>query len=215
MDRCVIFDVDGTLNQTELYAVEAYQKAMEKRGRNLERNEVIACIGLSPDRIIEKLFGGLTDLELKEWRKDIQNYEFTLMKDHAAAFDGMKETLWTLKQMGYRLAVCSNAFPDHIEHVLQAIGLNGIFDEIGNLNMGENKSEVLRALLKKMEPVQACMVGDRCFDMQAASDNRIPFIGCVYGYAPEEIAEAAYVVQTPSEILEAVKELFIEKVITE
>lgn len=209
MDRCVVFDIDGTLNQTELYAVEAYQKAMKKRGRDLERDAMIACIGLSPAMIVEKLFGSLTDEELKKWRKDIKNYEFELMKDRAAAFDGMKETLQKLKQQGFKLAVCSNAFPDHIEHVLQAIGLRGMFDEIGNLTMGENKSEVLRALLKKMEPVQACMVGDRCFDILAAEDNHIPVIGCAYGYAPEEIKNADCVVQKPEEILEAVRELFI------
>ena len=75
--------------------------------------------------------------------------------------------------------------------------------------MVENKSEFLRALLKKMEPVQACMVGDRCFDILAAEDNHIPVIGCAYGYAPEEIKNADCVVQKPEEILEAVRELFI------
>lgn len=208
MDRYVIFDIDGTLNQTELYAVEAYQKAMKKRGRDLTREEMLACIGLSPAMIVEKLFGSLTDEELKKWRKDIKNYEFELMKDHAAAFDGMKETLQKLRRQGFKLAICSNAFPDHIIHVLEAIHLNGMFDEIGNLTMGENKSEVLRELLKKITPAQACMVGDRRFDILAAADNHIPVIGCAYGYAPKEIKDADYVVQKPVEILDAVREIF-------
>lgn len=108
MKKFVIFDIDGTLNQTHLYAVEAYQRAMRKRGRELERSEVISCIGLSPAMIIEKLFGTLSDGELKEWRRDIKEFEFDLMREHASTFEGMKETLQTLKNKGFGLVICSN-----------------------------------------------------------------------------------------------------------
>ncbi|MDD3361974.1 MAG: HAD family hydrolase [Hespellia sp.] len=208
MKKFMIFDIDGTLNQTDLYAVEAYQKAMRKRGRNIARSEVIACIGLSPSMIIERLFGSLTEEEVKEWRKDIKNFEFDLMRDHASSFEGMKETLFQLKEKGIGLAICSNAFPDHIEHVLDAIGLNNYFDEIGSLKMGNSKSEVLADLLRKLYPVKAIMVGDRKFDIQAAADNQIPMIGCAYGYAPDEIKEATVVIQNPIEILDVVDKLF-------
>lgn len=57
MKQYIIFDIDGTLNRTDLYAVEAYEKALEKRDLKVERKEIIACIGLSPAAIIEKLFG--------------------------------------------------------------------------------------------------------------------------------------------------------------
>lgn len=208
MKKFLIFDIDGTLNQTDLYAVEAYQKAMKKRGRDLKREEVIACIGLSPTMITQRLFGSLTDEEYVEWRKDIEDIEFDLMRVHASAFKGIKETLVSLKEKGYGLAICSNAFSDHIEHVLEAIGLCHYFDKIGSLEMGKTKSEVLENLLKKINPAKACMVGDRKFDVQAAKDNQIPIIGCAYGYAPEEIVEATVVVQTPVEILNAVKKIF-------
>ena len=51
------------------------------------------------------------------------------------------------------------------------------------------------------------MVGDRKFDIQAARANGIPFIGCAYGYAPQEIREADLVVKEPAEILPAVETL--------
>lgn len=59
MKKYVIFDIDGTLNRTDLYAVEAYQKALAKRNRNIGREEIISCIGLSPSAIINRLFGSL------------------------------------------------------------------------------------------------------------------------------------------------------------
>ena len=32
--KLVVFDVDGTLNQTERYAIAAYRKALEELGRD-------------------------------------------------------------------------------------------------------------------------------------------------------------------------------------
>lgn len=208
MVKYIIFDIDGTLNQTHRYAVEAYQKALLKRNRVVDKQDIIACIGMSPKQIIEALFGSLTEEEIKKWRQDIKEFEFDLMKDRAAAFDGMQETLQTLKQKGYLLAVCSNAFPNHIEHVLKSIGLREYFDEIASLEMGKDKGEVLGNLLEKLAPVKACMVGDRKFDLQAAKQNQVPIIGCAYGYAPEEVKSATVVVNKPIEIIEAVKLIF-------
>ena len=58
------------------------------------------------------------------------------MKDRARPFDGVEQTLAALKQAGYGLAICSNAFAGHIESVLTAIGLCQYFDTIGSLDLG-------------------------------------------------------------------------------
>lgn len=207
MNKYVIFDIDGTLNQTALYALEAYKKALKKRGREVKDSEIISCIGLSPAGIIEKLFHSLPDEELKEWRKDIRDCEFELMEKNAAAFPGVRESLEKLQEAGYGLAICSNAFPEHIERVLEMIGVRQYFPVIGSLLMGGNKPEVLGALLKKLGCESACMVGDRKFDIEAARENHIPVIGCAYGYAPDEISSADRVVRHAGEIAGAVMEL--------
>lgn len=100
MEAYVIFDIDGTLNRTDLYAVEAYRKAMLKRGRTIRREEVISCIGLSPAAIIERLFGNLNEEDLKSWRHDIKEYEGILMRKNACTFDGIMDMLDTLITCG-------------------------------------------------------------------------------------------------------------------
>lgn len=208
MSSYVIFDIDGTLNQTDLYAVEAYMRALEKRNIKVTREDIIQCIGLSPASIIKRLLGPLGEKEIQLWKNDIKKYEFELMAEKAKCFEGVEEMLTTLKSLGYKLAICSNAFLNHIQHVLCAVGISGFFDEIGSLECGGSKGEVLQFLLRKIEFEQACMVGDRAFDIQAARENGLPVIGCAYGYASEEIQEADIVVKVPGEIVEAVKMLF-------
>lgn len=207
MKKYVIFDVDGTLNQTTKYAIEAYKRALKKRGIIVADETIIACIGLSPEAIIKKLFGTLDKHELKSWQQDIIDYEFELMVKNACAFDGMKETLEALINKGYHLAICSNAYYQHIEHVLKTIGLWSYFSEIGSLEMGATKVETLTKLLKKIKCDKACLVGDRKFDLEAARANHISIIGCGYGYGPSEIQEADYVVSRPLEILDIIDTL--------
>ena len=59
MEKYVIFDIDGTLNQTAPYAVEACQTALANRGKQVSAQEIVSCIGLSPELIIRKFFGTL------------------------------------------------------------------------------------------------------------------------------------------------------------
>lgn len=207
MEKYVIFDIDGTLNQTALYAVEAYQTALANRGKQVSAQEIISCIGLSPELIIRKFFGTLGEEERESWSREIKEREFALMERNARAFEGIPEVLKELKSEGFQLAICSNNFPEHIEHVLQAIQVREYFDVIASLEMGRNKAEVLKNLLEKIKPARACLAGDRKFDLQAAEENGISLIGCAYGYAPEEIQQAAVVIAKPSELPAAVRQL--------
>ena len=121
------------------------------------------------------------------------------------AFEGAEEVLQKLKADGYKLAVCSNATMEHIEMVLKAIGLYDYFDVYQSVEAGlDTKAKTLQKLLQRVQTKTACMVGDRKFDKQAATYNEIYFIGCAYGYAPQEVKEADVVVKSPSEIYEAV-----------
>ena len=45
MEKYVIFDIDGTLSQTALYAAAACQKALDKGGKQVPEQEIISCIG--------------------------------------------------------------------------------------------------------------------------------------------------------------------------
>ena len=56
------------------------------------------------------------------------------------------------------------------------------------------------------------MVGDRIFDMEAARGNSIPFIGCLYGYCPAEMAGSDRTVDCAAAIFDAVQDLIGEPV---
>ncbi|MDR1018879.1 MAG: HAD family hydrolase [Lachnospiraceae bacterium] len=208
MSKYVIFDVDGTLNQTALYAVPAYLSELEKRGIQKSREDIVHCIGMAPHDIAMTLLGDIDKETEMKWRNDVKEAESKMIIGNAKSFPRMKDVLQSLHEKGYRTAICSNAYPHHINEVLHNIGLENLFDTIASLEMGKNKASVLSSLLSKIKPEKACLVGDRRFDIEASRVNNIPVIGCLYGYAPEEVKEATYTVNEPIEILDVVEKIF-------
>ena len=208
MQKYVIFDIDGTLNQTEKYAFLAYQEAFQKYGiKNITQEKIKNFIGCTPQQIVEQFFQNHSIETIEIWLKEIEEYEEKYMNLYAQPFPKIKEVLLQLKKEGYKLAVCSNANKTHIEKVLKAIHLYDYFDEYQSVLQELNKTESLKYLIKRIKANKICMVGDRKFDMDAARQNHIPFIGCEYGYAPEEIKQADIIVSSPSAIYDAVKQL--------
>ena len=69
------------------------------------------------------------------------------------------------------------------------------------------KGESLKHLLEKTAPQSAVMIGDTRYDFEAAAFNGIPFIGCLYGFRPHEIAGLPHLVERPADLTEAVLRL--------
>ena len=129
------------------------------------------------------------------------------IKENKASFEGVPAALQKLKKDGYLLGVCSNASLRYISMVLTELGFIDLIDCIQNILPGLAKMDTLQMLLQKVEPDAAVMVGDRHYDMEAAIYNHIPFIGCLYGYAPDEIKNADICINNGEELYKAVHTL--------
>ena len=73
-----------------------------------------------------------------------------------------------------------------------------------NESAGPDKRLVLKELLEEAGPVRAVMVGDRFYDREAAVYCGIPFIGCLYGYSPQEVEAEPLLVRSGGELYDAV-----------
>lgn len=197
----ITFDLDGTLNRTDLYAVDAHAQARrEFHYPPLDPAFLISTFGGRSCDYIKELLPGADDQAEKAYLSRVAELELVYMKKHSAPFDGVPEMLDKLHQAGCTLAICSNSSSRYIEAVLQAIGIRSQIDEIQPLCSGMTKVETLGLLLKRLNPTRAIMVGDRFFDLEAARKNRIPFIGCRFGYCEAEIKSADLVADTPEQV---------------
>ncbi len=210
MSKLVVFDLDGTLNQTEIYAVKALEKALEHFNvRDVPYEKLIGTFGGRIDDYIHDFVTDPTSEDLEMFIKLLDSYEEEFIKEFHAEYDGVTKLLTDLRAKGYKTAICSNAYLNYIEMVLDVLNLNHLIDYIQPLEVDMNKVTTLRKLINYVAPEKVVMVGDRHFDKQAARENNIPFIGCLYGFNKDEIIDADRVVSAPCEILAAVDELLL------
>ena len=98
----VIFDVDGTINQTEVYAVKAYRKALEEVGKTgFSDKEFIERIGAPFEQDVRYFFGENQSEQVEIFKTLIQKYWIDGMKESAKTFEGIHQMLEELKEKGY------------------------------------------------------------------------------------------------------------------
>ena len=184
--KLVIFDVDGTLNMTELYAIPAYKKILEKMGAEGFTDEMLKNrIGAAFMDDIRYFFGNRAEERKEEFEELVEEYWLKDVESKAKTFPHVNQTLQELIEKGYHLAICSNAEEDEIARVIKALHIEDYFRYVQGITKQQTKSHSLHRLLEKVRPEWAVMVGDRFYDKEAAEDNGIPFIACLYGYGKE------------------------------
>lgn len=201
--RLVVFDVDGTLFQTEQVTVPAVTQAC--RAFHVEppsRDEICSYVGARVEDYetwLARLAGSGQAAGLIETANRL---ELGFIKEYGRLYPGTRETLALLKEEGYALAVCSNGSEPYIHEVLNAHGLMEFFSLVllrGTL-LGD-KTAVVGAILDALRPRAFAVVGDREGDIAAARAHQGYAIAAAYGYGnPAEWKDADALVQSMGEV---------------
>lgn len=204
--RLVAFDLDGTLNRTELYAIDAYKETFKELNIGpFSDNEIKSRFGAPFEEDIKYFLGNdstrlenlYKELLLKNWNK--------YLNINARTYDGVPDILDSLRKKGYILAICSNAPIDEIDNTLEVLKIKDKFHYIQGLTIKNNKEDSLNVLINKAKADLVYMVGDRFYDYKAAKKNKSIFIGCLYGYGKEELCKAEYLINDIKELDDILK----------
>lgn len=198
--KTLFFDYDGTLHNTMLLYKPAFMAAYEylksvglENERTFDDHEISQYLGYTAQEMWD-LYDPNLDPKIKAEASAIITKVMIegMMKGNAGLFDGVKETLETLKQRGYHLVFLSNCKINYMEAHSKLFGLEQWFDAMicAEQHQFVTKSEILTKVLKDF-PSPAAVIGDRHHDMTAANHHGLVAIGCAYGYGKEEELEGA------------------------
>ncbi len=182
--EAVIWDVDGTLLNTQEGLLAAYRYTLNTLGLPPRTDEVLSSyIGPTPPTVFRRYF----EMEAAEAQKaaDIfrERYkEHDLLK--ASVYEGTLEVLEALKAHGIRQAIATNKRQDYATDICAHFGLDRYCSPIYGAD-NENrltKADLIRKCLDDLGVSRAVMVGDTEGDRQAAEQAGIDFIGVGYGF---------------------------------
>ncbi len=208
--KLAVFDLDGTLNQTHLYSVAAGRKALQDMGQDPNSytdEQLIACLGKRGPDYTRELIPGISEEDIAKYLALELKWEKHFIALNADCFDGIRESLNTLKDAGWKIGVCSNSKFSYIDMVLEALDIAKLIDYKQELVDGMTKVGTLGLLLDRVKPTNAIMVGDRIYDHEAAIGNHIPFVGCVYSYTPHEVQNGEAVARSGYELASIINSL--------
>ena len=200
--RLVIFDVDGTLVDSQADIVAAMSHAFARAEREAPTREaILSIVGLSLDRAIALLApdldAGMQD-RMVEWYKEAY---IALRAEIGAAqssplYPGAREVLEALNaQPETLLGVATGKSRRGLDKLLKGHGLERMFitQQVSDHHPSKPHPSMIRAALSEtgLEPHQAVMIGDTSFDMEMAAAAGVAGIGVGWGYHPRESLGAA------------------------
>jgi len=200
--RAVIFDLDGTLVDSDPDILAALNRLLASRGLELlTRAQVKSMIGDGAKVLVERGFAArgtvATAADVADFLAD---YEANAVVE-TVAFPGIAAALAALAAAGHPLGVCTNKPVAATRQILAALGLEPFFGAVIGGDSTPYKKPDPRPLAAVLEALgvtdHAVMVGDHVNDILAATGLGLPSIFVSWGYGK---AEGTYIAHTAAEL---------------
>ena len=186
MKKGLIFDMDGTLWDSSENVAASWTKTVKDLGYDrpeITKQDIMGVMGLTMDKIADKLFGDLTKQERMELLDKCGNNENEYLRKHGGVlYPDLEKTFIRLKEK-YPLFIVSNCQSGYIEAFLEYYGFGKYFDDIecyGNNLKGKGENIALLASRNGLD--RAYYIGDIQGDYDATMQAGFDFIHAAYGF---------------------------------
>jgi pyrophosphatase PpaX len=175
--RCIVFDMDGTLTDTNTLIFHSFNHVAEKyTGRRLSAEEIISFFGPPEEGAVEKMLG---PERLQEAMPLYYAFYAGNHQQYASLHEGMREILDLLKKKDVSIGLFTGKGRRTTEISLEQFSIKDYFDVImSGDDVAEYKpsGDGLRRIMAALDvaPGQCLMVGDAVADIVAARDAGVP-----------------------------------------
>lgn len=196
----VVFDVDGTLIDSQRAIVGSMREAYESHGfEPPTREQILSVVGLSVAEAVSELSReapGHPREAIGQAFKTIFRESLTQGADESALYSGAAEIIDRLSaRSDVLLALATGNSRRGVERFLDRFGYHDRFVSTQSADDAPSKPHpamVLQACVEAgMRPEDAVMVGDTTFDMAMGRSAGARSIGVSWGYHPSERLLAA------------------------
>jgi HAD superfamily hydrolase (TIGR01549 family) len=194
MADTAIFDVDGTLVDTNYHHALAWFRALRRYDITRPMWRIHRGIGMGGDQFVSAVGGHEVEEAHGDDLRQAWAEEFDQLIGEIQPFEGARELLVDVKERGFRLVLASSGKTEHVETFLDLIDGTSLADAwttSDDVEKSKPEADIVAAALAKVEGASGIMVGDSIYDAQAATKLNIPTLGVrTGGFSVGELQEA-------------------------
>jgi len=193
MIQAFIFDVDGTLIDSNDFHAEAWQKAFEKYDKKVPFDKIRPHIGKGADTLLPEF---LSEKEIEEFGDEIADLRGEIFKDEYLSrvkpFPKVRELFQRIKADGKQIALASSANEDEVEEYKKIANIEDLVEKSTSADDAEKSKpepDIFQAALKLLgnpAPETVLVVGDTPYDAEAATKAKLKIVGVLCGNFPEK-----------------------------
>lgn len=209
MFSAVIFDIDGTLVDSNDAHAGAWVQALAERGYQVQLSRVRPLIGMGSDKLLPALIGISADSEegraLADRRREI------FLKDFLPTLGptrGARELLEWLHDERMTLAVATSAHSEELKALLRVAGATKLIDAAttsDDVDRSKPDPDIVQAAVQRTgcSAADVVMIGDTPYDVEAALRAGIGIIALrCGGWDAAALAGALAIYDDPGDLLE-------------
>ncbi len=204
----VIFDVDGTLVDTNYLHTLAWARGFREAGETVSMSAIHRLIGMGSDQLIEELVN-----HESEEASNGHTAHFEKLMPEIQPFPCAAEILAEVHKRGAKVVLASSASEDELDAMLEAIGpVDGSIDHIvkkDDVEESKPAPDIFRAAIEgaELDPAASLVVGDTLWDIEAAKQCDLPVVGILTGGVSRQELEEAGAVAVYEDVAQLLREL--------
>ena len=205
----VLFDIDGTLVDSNYQHAYAWWRALQEHGHRIPMFEIHRRIGMGSDNLLEELIG-----EYSEELSTARARHFRPLSLELTPFEGASDLLRAVHGRGSNVVLATSANKEDLAVLLKVIDADGAIDQVtsaADVEHSKPSPDVFQRALEisGLDPERAIVVGDTAWDIEAARKIGLRCV-CVEsgGWSPKDLlaAGAVAVFRTVKELLDQLDE---------
>ncbi|MET9256249.1 HAD family hydrolase [Streptomyces sp. NPDC048182] len=211
MERAAVFDVDGTLVDTNHLHVVTWWEALRQAGHQVPMHAIHRAVGLASGDLLGHLLGEDRDTDEDEQLSAAHKALYGQYFDRLPALPGARDLLRRLAGDGWTVVLATSAGGPELGALRRAIDADDAITDTASaddVSAGKPAPEPVEHALELagVPAERAVFVGDTVWDMRAGSRAGVRCVGLLCGGLPRadlEEAGASAVYADPADLLDS------------